>query len=77
VGLDGEPVTDDTFYLTLNASPENRRFRLPQGPLGTGWRVVLDTSARPAFVKRGRAYGPGRGIGVMAHSIVVLRRDDG
>ncbi|CAN5687470.1 glycogen debranching protein GlgX [soil metagenome] len=77
VGLDGEPVTDDTFYLALNASPENRRFRLLDGQPGAGWRVVLDTSAQPAFVKHGRAYGVGRGIGVMSHSIVVLRREHG
>ena len=40
----GEKVTDDSFFLFLNADPEPRPFTIPEGPWGEQWEVVVDTA---------------------------------
>jgi isoamylase len=40
----GEPVSDDTFLLLLNASPEPLDFRLPAGDWAGSWSKVVDTA---------------------------------
>ncbi|HUR16552.1 MAG TPA: glycogen debranching protein GlgX, partial [Candidatus Limnocylindrales bacterium] len=45
LGVDqrGERITDTTFYLLLNSSPDDVVFFLPNSTWGGAWRVVLDT----------------------------------
>ncbi len=40
---EGNPVTDDSFLLMVNAAPEGVEFTLPEPPNGTRWHQVLDT----------------------------------
>lgn len=40
----GEKVTDDSFFLFLNADPGPREFTIPAGPWGEQWEVVVDTA---------------------------------
>jgi glycogen operon protein len=77
VGIDGEPIPDDTYYLAINASAERGDFRLPGEHLARGWQVEIDTAAVPAIVERPARFAAGRHVPVEAHSFVVLRRDDG
>jgi glycogen operon protein len=74
--LDGRPVSDDSFYVALNAGTRDRRFRLPPERLGSRWRTVMDTAARPEFPRLGRLYRAQWRFRVAAHSVVVLRRVD-
>jgi isoamylase len=72
-GEDGGQVRDESFYLAFNGSPNGTRFRLPES-LRLRWRVVLDTAASPAWVRRKHVVEPGGRLVVHAHSLVVLRR---
>jgi glycogen operon protein len=46
LGVDqrGELITDSTFYLLLNSSPDPVAFSLPNSTWGNQWRLVLDTA---------------------------------
>ncbi len=68
-----EPVTDDDFYVMINAHDETLAFRLPGEEWGRSWVRVLDTST----VRRGgvQALAPGESLEVEARALVVLRRD--
>ncbi|HUS22188.1 MAG TPA: glycogen debranching protein GlgX, partial [Aeromicrobium sp.] len=46
LGVDqrGERITDTTFYLLLNSTPDDVVFFLPNSTWGGVWRVVLDTT---------------------------------
>jgi isoamylase len=47
----GEPITDDTLLLLLNAEPGAVPFVLPDPHPGLRWEVVLDTTEEPAPTK--------------------------
>jgi glycogen operon protein len=42
-GDDGNPITDDSFLIMVNAAAEGVEFTLPPPPDGTPWQQVLDT----------------------------------
>jgi glycogen operon protein len=70
----GEPVVDDSFYLMLNAGPEERAFRLPDRPhWGRLWGKVLDT-AQARMLAGDETAGPGSEVRVEGRSLVLLRR---
>jgi isoamylase len=71
---EGASIQDETFYLTFNASPTNRLFRIPDGRLGHRWRVILDTAAKPAWTRRRRVVESGGRLLGRAKSVVVLCR---
>jgi isoamylase len=73
-GLDGEPIHDDAFYLAFNASPKAVRFRIPDGRLGQRWKVLLDTAAEPAWLRRRRVVRAGDRLLARARSVIVLVR---
>ncbi len=74
--MDGQPLSDHSYYLAFNAGARDRRFRLPGERLGRRWRTILATAAEPPFPARGRLYHAGWRVPVSAHSIKVLQRDD-
>jgi isoamylase len=75
VDRDGHPVADDSFYLALNATPDDVHFRLPDGWLGGAWAYVLDTAAaRPFEARRRRARGAAQRVSLVRHSLVLFRR---
>jgi glycogen operon protein len=39
----GDPLTDDSFLILVNASHEGVEFKLPAVPNGSPWRQVMDT----------------------------------
>ncbi len=40
---EGNPLTDDSFLLLVNAAHEGVDFTLPVVPNGTPWRQIMDT----------------------------------
>ncbi|MFO7655010.1 MAG: glycogen debranching protein GlgX [Candidatus Krumholzibacteriia bacterium] len=69
----GEPVTDASFYLMLNAHYEPLSFELPGSRWGHVWRRELDTSV--GWLDEDDYHGPGDAIEVTGRSLVVLRHE--
>ena len=46
LGVDqrGERITDSTFYMLMNSSPDDIAFSVPDPSWGVQWRLVLDTT---------------------------------
>ncbi|MFO7911434.1 MAG: glycogen debranching protein GlgX, partial [Desulfotignum sp.] len=69
----GEPVTDDNFYLIVNAHHDALKFILPGPDYGNLWTKEIDTETGwledPPTLKAGSA------ILVAARSLVVLRHE--
>ncbi len=63
---DGEPITDDTFLLLLNAGAETITFSIPPAGEGRAWERILDTGglhwARRSARRGGRARVRGRSV---------------
>jgi isoamylase len=66
-----QPVVDDSFVLCLNAHEESIEFTLPPAEYGSGWRVVLDTTA--AAVPEGKAVDAGSPVPVGGRALVILQ----
>ncbi len=73
----GEPVTDDSFLVLMNAHTDSVHFVLPDGPFGDVWSVVFDTADVQAGIRsdRKRQVKAGTVRVVAAHAVVLLRRD--
>jgi isoamylase len=69
----GQPVKDDTFLVLLNSSHEKVSYRLPDGPHGHGWQMVLDTSDLEEPFKSGEL---GASVELAARSLVLLCEED-
>ncbi|HEY2434097.1 MAG TPA: glycogen debranching protein GlgX [Vicinamibacterales bacterium] len=77
LGLHGERVVDDSFYVMFNAHSEPVEFVLPESKWGEHWSIALDTSAVPDHVDgeaSGRALAAGEHLHVQGWSLVLLRR---
>ena len=75
-GIDGEPVTDDTFFVVFNARPADLRFTMPDERIGRRWRLVMDTAGSRPFRRNGRILAAGQRFRVTGRSVVVLCRVD-
>ncbi|WP_086809055.1 glycogen debranching protein GlgX, partial [Streptomyces murinus] len=73
-GPRGERITDDSFLLLFNASPEPLDFRVPVNH-GRQWQVVVDT-ARDEGIPPGSGAKAGAGdrLTLKDRSLMVLRR---
>jgi glycogen operon protein len=69
------PVTDDTFFVALNASGRGTRFRLPALDPGRRWRTVFDTGSDPTFPVRPPMHHGGMRVRVAPFAVALLRRD--
>jgi glycogen operon protein len=68
----GEPITDDSFLMLLNAHDENLTFTLPLEEFGERWEVVLDT-ASPMLPDYLHAKAGGE-VEIESRSMLVFRR---
>ncbi len=68
----GEPITDDTLLLLMNAGAAAVTFRLPDASPGTRWDVIVDTALAPDEAKPAAA-DVGAGLEVMGWSLMMLR----
>jgi glycogen operon protein len=71
----GNPVSDDTFFVLFNAHYEAVPFTMPPSYWGKGWVKVLDTN-EPVPDDHDQRYEPGQQVPVEARSLVVLRHVD-
>jgi len=76
-GRRGERVVDDSFLLLLHAGPEPTEFRLPRAPWGSGYELVVDTSAdAPPPDRPAQRYDPGGAVRLAGRSVLLLRAPD-
>ncbi len=74
VDENGDPVTDDTFLVMLNASSNDVIFRLPTGDADRPWRVMIDTQRAEQPSGRLRPV-ESPDYTIAARSFVLLRRN--
>jgi glycogen operon protein len=73
VTAEGEPETDDDFFLILNAHDDGVGYRLPGDPETDVWERLLDTSGeRP--IERGGAQPAGREVTAGPRSVLAFQR---
>jgi isoamylase len=77
LGVDdrGERITDNSFYLLLNAAADGLDFVLPPSRWGQAWTTLIDT-ARPALTTAD-LWAAGDRVAVAGRSLILLRRADG
>jgi isoamylase len=74
-GMRGEPITDDSFLLLLNAGEQDMDFAIPPPGYGERWAKELDTAfPSPAALPAEQAAKPGDHVRVTSRSMQVLRR---
>jgi glycogen operon protein len=71
VGLKGENVIDDSFYIIFNAHHEALEYTLPLAKYGKQWYKVLDTSSTHEADEI--TYAAGDTLTVEGRSILILR----
>ncbi len=69
----GDPVTDDTFLVILNAATTQVDFKLPTGDLERPWQVMIDTKDAEQPSPRARSVEAPSYL-VESRSVVLLRR---
>ena len=69
----GEPITDDTFLLLLNASHEQVEFVLPNHA-AKRWAAVIDTTHEAGFLEPKPEFSAGEKFPLAERSLVVLTR---
>jgi isoamylase len=73
-GLRGERVSDDSFFLLLNAHHEPLDFCVPDLGVAERWHVVVDTHAPMLDDADPRTVKTGQTISVEARSILLLQQ---
>lgn len=68
----GEPITDDTLLILLNAEPESVDFILPTAHPGAGWDVVVDTGDA-GMLDPPLRLADGHRVAVVGRSLKMLR----
>ncbi len=72
----GEPVTDDTFLLLINAHYEAIQFLLP-GEEHLEWNLILDTSTEESFLNQPKKFSSGDDVDLAARACMLLRLTSG
>ncbi|HTV11436.1 MAG TPA: glycogen debranching protein GlgX [Acidimicrobiales bacterium] len=72
----GRVLSDDSFYLALNAWEQPLDFVLPAADWGGPWQVAVDTAdERPVY--RPLLVPPGSGLPLLGHHLVLLEETRG
>ena len=71
----GEPLTDDSFLVLLNACPDPIDFTLPPPTWAVGWAVAVET-ATGSVAPEGPVLKASEVVTVAGRSLVLLRRVD-
>jgi len=70
----GEPVTDDTFLLLLNAAADPVDFTLPPAAWAGSWVMSLDTATGQCAEEEDRVWKAGEELVVEGRSLMLLHR---
>ena len=70
-GSHGEPVTDATFLILLNADAAEVAFKLPPVDWGNRWKVVVDASR--GLMESGHTYLAGDSLQLIGRSLLLLQ----
>ena len=73
LGVHGEQIVDDNFYLLFNAHHEDLDYKLPEAKYGNDWVCMLDTDREDQRFEETPHYKPGEIINVKGRSIIVLQ----
>ncbi len=68
---EGEPESDDTFLVVLNAETEPTSITLPPPAFGRSWQTILD-SAGAGFEPSGKRYAAADAIPLEPRSVLIL-----
>jgi glycogen operon protein len=68
----GQPLTDDTLLILLNAHHETVRFSLPTGASRVRWEILIDTH-KPHVPPGRRVFRGGKALPIAGRSLMVLR----
>jgi isoamylase len=71
----GQPLTDDTLLILLNAHPEAVTFSLPARPPEAAWELVFDTATVGAE-RKSRAAGETYELGGRALAVLRLEKSE-
>jgi glycogen operon protein len=77
--MQGERVTDDSFYVIFNAHHEPLPFTLPDSSFAQDWLKVIDTNEKPPRGDRRRPQqelAAGAKLDVAGRSVVVLQKTE-
>jgi glycogen operon protein len=69
---EGNPITDDSFYVLLNAHDQPLEFTLPNGPWGSSWLKLLYTDE--PIPTEGGPHPAGAAVTLTGRSLMLLRR---
>jgi glycogen operon protein len=69
---EGEPVSDDTFLLLINAHYEPIAFVLP-GQEHLEWQLILDTSDAAGFVAEPKGFASGDDVDLAGRACCLLQ----
>ena len=72
VGVHGEKIEDDSFYIIFNAFHGSLDYKLPGKKFGKQWIKVLDTHEN-FLEENGPVFKPGQSVTVEGRSVVVLK----
>ncbi|HEY2638381.1 MAG TPA: glycogen debranching protein GlgX [Streptosporangiaceae bacterium] len=70
----GEPITDDSFLLLINAAEHEVTFTIPAAAYGEHWEPVIDTADPVPPPGSAEAVKAGDGIRMTSRSLRLLRR---
>jgi isoamylase len=69
----GEPVTDESFLILLNAQSDALTFTLPGTEWGVAWTRLVDTATGQCDEEPDQRCDAGEALSVVGHSLVLLR----
>ena len=72
----GEPITDDTFLLFLNAHYEDVEIAIVGGPKAH-WRLILDTAEETGFLEHGVRKVGGMKYRLRSRSLALFKLEEG
>jgi len=75
-GFKGEPITDGTFLLFLNAHHEDVEIGIP-GHANVRWRLLLDTAEETGWVENGAMLAGGASHKLRARSLAFFEQQAG
>jgi isoamylase len=75
VGLDGNRIYDDSFFVIFNSTDTPVDFRLPTEECGDQWHIVIDTNAG-MISESTDDFKPGDIVSVPDRSVMVLKCPD-